>query len=127
MKAKIGPLVENVTEAGLACVLTMVQGNLIVLSVSHWIIASRTGLVAGVIATVALLLAKTERRWLVAVVLGVATTVVDYVVHPGGFGPAWAEAAVTGLAAAALSLLVGTLVRRLRPEPDAAEASAPTT
>lgn len=113
-KPKVAPLIENISESTAACLVAMVQGNLLALSTAHWLIASRTGLIAGVVATVAILLARTDRRWIISLALGLITGVVDYLVHPGGFGAAWAEAAVTGLAAASLSLLVGTLLRRSR-------------
>ena len=48
---KLTPYLENISEATAACLLTMVQGNLLVLGISHWIIASQTGIVAGLIAS----------------------------------------------------------------------------
>ena len=114
MKSRITPLVENVAEATTACLITMVQGNLLALTVGHWLVASRTGVIAGLVASVALMAARAERRWMVSLVLGLITAVVDYFVHPGQFGPAIAEAVVTGAGAAALSLLVGALIAKLR-------------
>ncbi|MEM7414737.1 MAG: hypothetical protein AAF389_04510 [Gemmatimonadota bacterium] len=111
---RVGPLVENVTESGAACLLTMVQGNVLALGLGHWIIASQTGLAAGFVATVALWASRATGRWLVAGILGVSTGVVDYFVHEGGFGFAAAEAIVTGLGAAALSLAVSTVRARRR-------------
>jgi hypothetical protein len=111
-QSRLRPLVENIGESTTACLVTMVQGNLFALSLGHWLIASRTGLVAGVVATAALLLARAESRWVVSAALGVVTAVVDYFVHPGQFGPIVMEAIVTGLAASLLSLLVGAVVRR---------------
>src|SRR5690242_1776288 len=92
----------------------MVQGNLLALTLSHWLIASRTGVIAGGIASVAILVAKVRRRWIVSVVLGAITAFVDFLVHAGHFGPVALEAIVTGVGAAVLSHLVGTAVRRLR-------------
>ena len=125
LKSKLGPLAENMGEAGAACLLAMVQGNVLVLGASHWqeahadlvgashwLIATRTGILAGLVATAAILLSRTERRWIVAVVLGVVTGVVDYLVHPGGFGAQWTEAAVTGVGAALLSYFVGSVLAR---------------
>lgn len=109
-KKKIGPLFENIGEATAACLVTMVQGNLLVLGVSHWIIASQTGIVAGVLASVALLLAKTQNRLVISLILGVITAFVDYFVHEGMFGPEAAEAIVTGFGAAVLSYLVGGVI-----------------
>jgi hypothetical protein len=111
---KLTPYLENISEATAACLLTMVQGNLLVLGISHWIIASQTGIVAGLIASTALLLAKTDKRWLVSLVLGLVTAVVDFYIHPGMFGSVATEAIVTGIAAAFLSYSIGTIVRLLR-------------
>jgi len=114
MKRKVAPFVENIAESTTACLVTMVQGNLLALSLTHWMIASRTGVIAGVIASVALLLARAQRRWVVSAVLGIVTAVVHYLVHPGRFGPAAMEAVVTGLGAALLSYLVGVTIQRVR-------------
>ena len=111
---KLTPYLENISEATAACLLTMVQGNLLVLGISHWIIASQTGIVAGLIASTALLLAKTDKRWLVSLVLGLVTAVVDFYIHPGMFGSVATEAILTGIAAAFLSYSIGTIVRLLR-------------
>lgn len=113
-RSRITPLVENVAEATTACLITMVQGNLLALTLGHWIVASRTGVIAGLVATAALMAARAERRWLVSLALGSITAVVDYFVHPGQFGPAIAEAVVTGAGAGVLSLLVGSLISRVR-------------
>ena len=85
----------------------MVQGNLLGLTLGHWLIASETGIVAGVVASVAILVARTSRRWVVAIVLGLVTAVVDFFVHPGMFDSVVLEAALTGLGAALLSFGVG--------------------
>ena len=70
MKRKIAPFIENISESTAACLVTMVQGNLLILGVGHWVIASRTGVIAGVVAAVAILLVRTQRRWVTSAVLG---------------------------------------------------------
>ena len=107
---KLVPYIEHISESTVACLVTMVQGNLLALGLSHWIIASQTGIVAGVIAASALLLSRTDRRWLISLVLGIVTAIVDYLIHPGMFGPAAAEAIVTGIGAALLSFVIGSLL-----------------
>ena len=104
---RAAPIIENVSEATVACLITMVQGNVLALSLSHLIIATQTGVVAGVITALAILFTRLCQRWVIALVLGVATATVDFFVHPGMFGPIAAEAVVTGVAAAGLSLLFG--------------------
>lgn len=101
-------------ESTTACLIAMVQGNVFALGIGHWIVASQTGLAAGVLATAALYLSGGRGRWVVAGVLAVATAGVDYLVHPGGFGPVAFEAVVTGLVAGALSLAVSKIRSRKR-------------
>ena len=114
MKQKITPVIEYVAESATACLVTMVQGNILALTLSHLIIASQTGVFAGAIAAIALFLSRTGKRWLVSAVLGAATAIVDYFVHPGMFGTVATEAIVTGIAAGLLSYIVGSLVRYFR-------------
>jgi len=114
MNKKVTPFVENIAEATTACLVTMVQGNLLALGLSHWLIASQTGIAAGSVTAAAILLSKTDKRWLISLLLGLITAVVDYFVHPGMFGTVVTEAIVTGLGAAVLSYLVGTIVRSIR-------------
>jgi hypothetical protein len=106
---KVAPLFENIGEATAACLITMVQGNLLILGLSHWLVASQTGVLAGLLATAVVVLAKTANRVIIAIVLGIVTGVVDYFVHEGMFGPEAAEAIVTGLGAAVLSYIFGLL------------------
>ncbi len=107
MKKKIVPLIESVSESTAACLVTMVQGNLLALTASHLLTASQTGLIAGSVATLGIFLSKARSRWLIAAALGVTTAIVDFNVHPGMFGGTATEAIVTGLAAAMISLFIG--------------------
>lgn len=114
MNNKVSPFVENISEATVACLITMVQGNVLTIGVSHLIIASQTGFTAGAVAAIAVVLSKTHRRGLIAFILGVMTTVVDYLFHPGMFGSVFTEAIVTGAGAGILSYAVGTFLDRRR-------------
>ena len=114
MNKKLAPYIEYFAESTTACLVTMVQGNFLAIGLSHLFIASQTGIAAGTIAYVALLFAKVSKQWIISIVLGVATGVVDFFVHPGMFGTAATEAIVTGLGAAVLSFLAGTAIRRYR-------------
>lgn len=120
MKNKAAPFIEYVSESTAACLVTMVQGNLLALTASHLLVASQTGLIAGTIATVSLFAAKARNRWLISAVLGIATGVVDFYVHPGMFGSVATEAIVTGLAAALLSYGVGATLQYFRRKPNIA-------
>jgi len=104
---KLAPYVENICESGISCLLTMVQGNVLALTMSHWLVASQTGLLAGAIVGTTVIAAKLRQPWVVALVLGVATTAVDAFVHPANFGlGSLTEAVVTGVGSFALSLAV---------------------
>ena len=113
-KRKTAPLLEYAAEATTACLATMLQGNFLAIGISHLIIASQTGIVAGISTWLILLYAKTDKRWAISMVLGVATAIVDFFVHPGMFGPVALEATITGIGAVALSYLVGPLIHRAR-------------
>lgn len=89
----------------------MVQGNILALSMGHLIIATQTGIIAGLLAFVVTVIARFNNPWMIALVLGVSTTIVDYMVHPGSFGGVATEAIVTGLGAGLLSYLVTIYLR----------------
>jgi hypothetical protein len=115
MKMRLAPYVENVCESGVACLLTMVQGNVLALGVTHWIVASQTGLLTGAIVGTTVIAARLKRPWIVGLVLGAATTLVDMLVHPGTFElSTLREAVVTGVGACVLSLGAGAMLRRMR-------------
>ena len=114
MQNKVAPYVENICESGIACLLTMVQGNVLALGLSHWIVASQTGLLAGAIVGTTVLAANLRKPWVVSLVLGSVTTLVDMAVHPATFGvSSLREAATTGVGSFVLSLGVAGVLRRL--------------
>ena len=76
--------------------------------------ASQKGIIAGVLATVALWMAKTTKPWVVSLVLGSFTAVVDFYVHPGVFGGVITEAIVTGIMAGLLSFVIGHVIAHRR-------------
>ena len=114
MKKTLAPYIEYFAESTTACLVTMIQGNILAIGLGHLVIASQTGVAAGAITYITVLFAKTGKQWIVSAVLGLATGIVDFFVHPGMFGTVAMEAVVTGLAAAALSYLVGTAIQRYR-------------
>jgi hypothetical protein len=114
MKHRLTPYLAKTCEAGMACMLTMVQGDLLSLTFSHWLIASQTGLLAGVISSSAVIAAGLTRPWLVSLTLGIVTIPVDAFVHPGKFQSGGiSEAVVTGVGAFILSLAVNAAVRAI--------------
>ena len=96
-------------EAGAVCLLLMVQGNLPEATLGHFAIAAKTGLLA-VSPALAVTFTRHARhfvnRWTSAAFLGVCTFVADAVAHPSHYPGAYAEATLTGLGAAAFSVVV---------------------
>jgi integral membrane sensor domain MASE1 len=96
-------------EAGAACLILMVQGQLAQATATHFIIASETGLL-----TVFPLLGITwtrharhyTNRWMSALFVGVCTFIADALIHHSHYAGEYTEAGLTALAAAALSLIV---------------------
>ena len=113
LKTKLTPYAESMCESGFACLLTMVQGNVLAVGASHWLVASQTGLLSGVIVGTTVIAAKLRRPWLVSLTVGAATTVADAVVHRAALGAAsLLEAAITGVGAFVLALCVGATLRQ---------------
>ena len=96
-------------EAGAVCLLLMVQGNLAEVTLAHFAIAAKTGLLA-VSPILAITFTHHVRhflnRWTCAAILGICTFVADAVAHPSHYPGAYTEAALTGLGAAAFSVVV---------------------
>jgi hypothetical protein len=106
VKEKSRSFIEGASESATACMLAMVQGNLLAITVSHLLIATQTGIIAGAIAFVASMLVRLDNVWVTPVLLGLFTALVDYFMHPGSFGGAATEAIVTGVVATLLSFVV---------------------
>jgi hypothetical protein len=96
-------------EAGAVCLLLMVQGNLLALTAAHFLIATKTGLLA-VSPAVGLTFTKHARhlasRWSASVFLGVCTFAADAVIHRSHYPGEYTEAALTGLGAFLFSLAI---------------------
>ena len=103
---RLAILKEKFVQAWSACMLCMVQGDITVLTFSHAITASKTGLLTGIAYIITTYGREQESStWRAAWLTGVLTMVSDVVVHPTHFGEQWMEAFCTGLGAAALCYL----------------------
>lgn len=101
----VGTAVEHLAESTVACVFSMVQGNLAVIGLSHLVIAIQTGLLTGLFSLLGLLIVKTQRRFLLAVQLGIATVLADFLIHYFALGTSSVESLYTGMMAVFLYLL----------------------
>ena len=91
-----------------SCMVNMVSGKILLISMKHFIIASKVGLVcAGGFALVTLLTSKLmQNKYFLAGYVFLATGVIDYFTHPTHFGNHYTEAVTTGLGAALISIIV---------------------
>lgn len=99
----------HVGQSTAACLTAMTQGDLSALTLQHWKVALTTGVSAGVLGilvSLGPLFRFYSDRWSVAAIAFFATVLADRWTHPTHFGGPWTEALVTGLAAAALSLMI---------------------
>ncbi|MDG2089527.1 MAG: hypothetical protein P8J61_00195 [Gammaproteobacteria bacterium] len=111
MKKKFILFFKNISESTSACLFLMLQGNLLVITLGHWVVALQTSIFAGVLATSYLFIFTPKNYWQSAIMLGVITGFVDYFVHEGLFSEKFLEAVLTGLGATILSLLITRLIR----------------
>jgi len=96
-------------ETGAACLLLMLQGQLAGATLGHFLLASKTGVL-----TVFPLLGITwtkhakylAHRWTSAVLVGTCAFFADAVIHGSHYRGKFTEAALTGLAAFALSVII---------------------
>jgi hypothetical protein len=111
MQEKLNIFIKRFSEAMPACLMVMVQGNALALSVNHWIKACQTGALAGLIMVGLSFTPRKDlmdNKYAVAGLTGFATAVADYFVHPTHFGGEFTEALVTGIAAGLLCLALAS-------------------
>lgn len=114
---KIKDIGEKWSSAGAACLLTMVQGNVLALNFPHWITAAKTASGATIIYLICLYLPKIG-EWLKtrlggSVLIGIAAFFADLGVHPTHFGYWWTEALVTAIGATVVSFLLYKQLNRV--------------
>jgi hypothetical protein len=96
-------------EAGAACLILMVQGDLAGITLTHLGIATQTGLLA-VFPALGLTFTHYARhfanRWTSSAFFGVTTFAADAIIHSSHYPGAYTEAALTGLGAFFFSVAV---------------------
>ena len=99
----------KVVEAGAACLVLMIQGQLGEVTVAHLLIASKTGLLA-VLPVLCITFTRHVRhlvnRWTSSLILGICTFAADVAIHQSHYPGKYTEAALTGVGAFVFSLLV---------------------
>jgi hypothetical protein len=96
-------------EAGTVCLVLMVQGNIAGLTLAHFGIATKTGLLA-VFPALAITFTQYMRhlvnRWTSSAFFGITTFIADALVHQSHYPGEYTEAILTGLGAFLLSLAI---------------------
>ena len=96
-------------ETGAVCLLLMVQGNLMGLTLGHLLIASKTGVLA-VFPVLAVTLTRHARhlanRWTSSAILALCAFVADAAIHASHYSGEYTEAALTAVGAFALSVAI---------------------
>ena len=99
----------KIVEAGAACLVLMVQGQLGEVTAAHLLIASKTGLLA-VLPVLCITFTHHVRyfinRWISSLILGVCTFAADAAIHQSHYPGKYTEAALTGVGAFLFSLVI---------------------
>ena len=103
---------EKFSESWLACLLTMVQGDITALTINHAFVASKTGLIMVAAYVIARLFTNKQSVYLDVLLTGVLTALADLIVHQTHFGPFYAESVVTGIGAAFLAAVLHLITRK---------------
>ena len=103
---------EKFSESWLACLLTMVQGDITALTIKHAFVASKTGLIMATAYLFSRLFANRQSVYLDILLTGVLTALADLIVHPTHFGPFYAEAVATGIGAAFLAAVLHLITQK---------------
>jgi len=114
MREKLNLLLQKFSEAWTACMVCMVQGDLSVISLNHALVASKTGLIAGLVVMFASYIKRANNKWTIIWLTGVATAGADLIFVPSHFGMWWTEAVVTGFGAMMLAILVERIKSNVR-------------
>ena len=97
-----------------SCMVNTVSGHIVLMSLKHFIIASKVGLVcaAGFGLTSLATSKLMQNKYFLAGYVFLATSIIDYFTHPSHFGNEYTEAIVTGLSAAIISIIVSFVIEK---------------
>ena len=107
LKEKTDIFWKRIVEATSSCLLMMTQGKLLAITIGHWFVALRVGILTGLMAVFVAIFAKKElqdNKYVVAGIVGFLTAVADLLIHPSSFGGPQTEAIVTGIGAGLLCI-----------------------
>ena len=114
-KQKFDIFIRRLSEATPSCLMLMVQGNVLALTIPHWIKALQVGGLTGLLAVIVSFSERKElqdNKFVIAGLTGFLTTVADFVLHPSHFGGQSTEAIVTGIGAGLLCLALSNIGKK---------------
>ena len=110
ISAKAGLFGQALAKVTPACLMLMVQGNVLALGLMHWQTALKTAGLVGIILVALSFSDKTkaisDNKYSMAGVVAAVTTLVDFNMHPSHYSGETTEALMTGIATGLLWLLV---------------------
>jgi hypothetical protein len=112
MKEKFKVLWKRIIEATSSCLIMMTQGNLLAITIGHWITALKTGFLTGIMAVAVAVFGNKEmqdNKFVVAGVTGFLTAIADLFVHPSHYAGVHTEAVITGIGAGLLCLTLSNI------------------
>ena len=106
VKSRIQPAIERLVQIWVACFAVMVHGAPTAATMAHVITAAKVSVLATVALIIASFIPKISAEGWKLWLIGIATAVADWFVHPGALGGAsWTEGVATGLLA--MILMIG--------------------
>jgi hypothetical protein len=106
---KIKLFFNRLSESGTSCLITMVQGNVLAITLGHWMVALKTGFTSSILYVFITSFLKEDlasNKYVMAGAVGFITAVADMLIHPSHFGGASTEAIVTGIGAGLLCFVL---------------------
>ena len=105
IKRKLALFFHKLSLAWLSCMIFMVQGNVLQLTSKHAIIATRTGVITGVL-VVLMSFIPWKFHFKLPLFMFIGCFFADLLTHPTHFGHWWTEALCTALLAATFSYVI---------------------
>ena len=104
-KKKSALFFHKLSLAWLSCMIFMVQGNVLQLTSKHAIIATKTGVITGVLVVIMSFI-PWKFHFKLPILMFIGCFIADLLSHPTHFGHWWTEAACTALLAAVFSYVI---------------------
>jgi hypothetical protein len=114
-KDKLEIFIRRLSEATPSCLMMMVQGNVLALTLTHWGKALQTGALTGALAVLVSFSGRKElqeNKFVIAGLTGFLTAIADFLTHPTHFGGPSTEAITTGVGAGFLCLALSQIGKK---------------